>query len=165
MSTADWNGAAVVNILLYLVGIVELRSISLVAMPPTVSIESESGVTSRSTIAAALEPAESVPPSFPPWMAAPIATHSSGLMLRLGSWRSMVLTLSMMTGMRVEPPTSRTLLISAEVRPASMRAVLTGISVLCTRSRVRLLKYSRVIVISMWSGPSRPTVMNGRFTV
>ena len=44
-----WNGAAVVKILEYRVGMVELRSIRWVATPPTVSIERVSGVTSISS--------------------------------------------------------------------------------------------------------------------
>ena len=44
ISTAVWLSAAVENIWLFLVGIVVFLSISLVATPPIVSIERESGV-------------------------------------------------------------------------------------------------------------------------
>ena len=50
ISTAVWLSAAVEKIWLFFVGIVVFLSISLVAIPPIVSIESESGVTSRRRI-------------------------------------------------------------------------------------------------------------------
>ena len=81
ISTAVWLSAAVENIWLFFVGIVVFLSISLVAIPPIVSIESESGVTSRRRIS----PAPASPASLPPWIEAPIATHSSGLSDLLGS--------------------------------------------------------------------------------
>src|SRR4030095_2103578 len=49
ISTCGWLSAAVENTWLRLVGIVVLRSISLVMTPPSVSMPSESGVTSRSS--------------------------------------------------------------------------------------------------------------------
>ncbi len=55
-----------------LVGIVVLRSISRVNTPPSVSIPSDSGVTSSSTTSL------TSPCSTPAWMAAPSATTSSG---------------------------------------------------------------------------------------
>lgn len=64
---------------LFLVGIVVFRFISLVNTPPRVSIPKESGVTSsRSTSVTS-------PANTPPWMAAPIATASSGLTDLLGA--------------------------------------------------------------------------------
>src|SRR6185503_17193467 len=79
MSTAVWPSAAVEKISLLRVGMVVLRSISLVITPPSVSTPSESGVTSSSTTSL------TSPPSTPAWMAAPIATTSSGLTLLFGS--------------------------------------------------------------------------------
>ncbi len=62
ISTAVWLSAAVENIWLFLVGIVVFLSISLVATPPIVSIERESGVTSRRSTS----PAPASPASLPP---------------------------------------------------------------------------------------------------
>jgi hypothetical protein len=59
--------------------IVVLRSMSFVKTPPSVSIPRDSGVTSRSRM-----PSTS-PPEHRPAPAAPIATHSSGLMPLNGS--------------------------------------------------------------------------------
>ena len=62
MSTAVWLSAAVEKIWLFFVGIVVFLSISLVATPPIVSIDSDSGVTSRRRIS----PAPVSPASLPP---------------------------------------------------------------------------------------------------
>mmetsp|Transcript_21739 Transcript_21739/g.52323 ORF Transcript_21739/g.52323 Transcript_21739/m.52323 type:complete len:253 (-) Transcript_21739:930-1688(-) len=105
ISTVGWLSCAVENVCDFFVGITVLRPMSLVSTPPTVSIPSVSGVTSRSRRSAV-----SLPPSperMPPCTAAPYATASSGLMPLLGSlplkksWRS-----DCTLGMRVEPPTS-----------------------------------------------------------
>ena len=58
-----------------MVGITEFLEMSLVMTPPTVSIPSVRGQTSRRTIP--LVP--SSPDNTPPWIAAPYATASSGL--------------------------------------------------------------------------------------
>ena len=79
MSTAVWLSAAVEKIWLFFVGIVVFLSISFVATPPSVSMDSDSGVTSRSRMSL------TSPVSTPAWMAAPMATHSSGLMPLNGS--------------------------------------------------------------------------------
>ena len=55
------------------VGMVVLRSISLVNTPPSVSMPSDSGVTSSNSTSL------TSPLSTPAWMAAPTATTSSGL--------------------------------------------------------------------------------------
>ena len=73
MVTAVWLSSAVEKTWLFLVGMVVLRSISLVKTPPRVSMPSESGVTSSSSTSL------TSPLSTPPWMAAPMATTSSGL--------------------------------------------------------------------------------------
>ena len=49
ISTTDWLSATVVNTLVFLVGIVELRSINFSNTPPCISMPSDSGVTSRRT--------------------------------------------------------------------------------------------------------------------
>ena len=65
--------SAVVNTSVRLVGIVVLRSMSLVITPPLVSMPRLSGVTSSSRTSL------TSPRSTPAWMAAPTATTSSGL--------------------------------------------------------------------------------------
>ena len=62
ISTAVWLSAAVEKIWLFFVGIVVFLSISLVATPPIVSIDNESGVTSRRRIS----PAPASPANLPP---------------------------------------------------------------------------------------------------
>ena len=62
ISTAVWLSAAVEKIWLFFVGIVVFLSISLVATPPIVSIDSDNGVTSRRRIS----PAPVSPASLPP---------------------------------------------------------------------------------------------------
>ena len=126
-STEVWLSAAVEKTWLFLVGMVVLRSISLVNTPPIVSMPRDSGVTSSSS-----RPLTS-PPSTPPWIAAPTATHSSGLIPLKPSLPVSFLTSSCTAGIRVEPPTSRTLEISLAVKPASDIACLTGPAVASTR--------------------------------
>ena len=158
MSTAVWLSAAVEKIWLFLVGIVVFLSISLVAIPPIVSIDSDSGVTSRSRIS----PAPASPASLPPCTEAPRATHSSGFKLLLGSCPVSCFTLSCTAGIRVEPPTRRTLLSSEAVSPASDSALLTGSAVSSTRSCVSSSNFAFVRFISKCFGPSAVAVMNGR---
>ena len=55
--TAVWLSAAVVNVLLFDVGMVVLRSMSGSRTPPSVSIPSVSGVTSSRTMSLATSPA------------------------------------------------------------------------------------------------------------
>ena len=74
-----WLSAAVEKISLLRVGIVVLRSISLVNTPPRVSMPSDSGVTSSSSTSL------TSPPSTPPCTAAPTATTSSGFTPLCGS--------------------------------------------------------------------------------
>ena len=135
---------------------VVLRSIRRVNTPPTVSMPSESGVTSSSRMSL------TSPPSTPPWMAAPMATHSSGLMPLKGSLPVMFLTISCTAGMRDEPPTSTTLSICEALSPASCMAFCTHTRVLSIRSAVSSLNLARVIVMSRCFGPDASMVMNGR---
>ena len=79
ISTTSWLSTTVVKICVALVGMVELRSIRLVKMPPWVSMPSDSGVTSRSTTSLIS------PRRMPPWIAAPTATTSSGFRSRFAS--------------------------------------------------------------------------------
>ena len=158
ISTAVWLSAAVENTWLFFVGIVVFLSISLVATPPIVSMERESGVTSRRR----MSPAPASPANLPPWIAAPMATHSSGFKLLLGSLPVNCLTFSCAESIRVEPPTRRTLESSAAVKPASLNAFCTGIAVLSMRSLVSSSNLALVRFISKCFGPSAVAVMNGR---
>ena len=113
MSTAVWKGAAVVKIWLWRAGMVVLRSMILVATPPTVSMDSDSGVTSIRITSCAAEatvmPMPGLPAaSLPPCSAAPIATHSSGLSVLLAALPVSFFTISCTAGIRVLPPTSST---------------------------------------------------------
>jgi hypothetical protein len=65
--------AAVENTCDFFVGMVVLDSINLVITPPIVSIPKDKGVTSNNNTSF------TSPVKTPPWIAAPIATTSSGL--------------------------------------------------------------------------------------
>ena len=130
MSTAVWLSAAVENTWLFFVGIVVFLSISFVATPPSVSIESESGVTSsrRTSLTS--------PVKTPAWIAAPIATHSSGLIPLKGSLPVTLFTASCTAGILVDPPTRITFSISLFVTPASSIAFFIGATDFSTKSAV-----------------------------
>ena len=138
------------------VGIVVLRSISLVNTPPLVSIPSDSGVTSRSSTSL------TSPLSTPAWMAAPIATTSSGLTPRCGSLPISSRTFSCTAGIRVIPPTRITWSILAGSRPASLSACRVGPTVRSIRSWVSSVSFARDRVVSRCFGPSASAVMKGR---
>ena len=129
ISTALWLSSAVEKIWLFFVGIVVFLSIRRVATPPIVSIDSDNGVTSRRSTS----PAPASPANLPPWIDAPIATHSSGLIPLNGSFPVNCCTLLCTAGIRVEPPTNNTLLNSEAVIPASFNAEFTGPAVLSTK--------------------------------
>src|SRR5579859_4531947 len=95
---------------------VVLRSIRRVNTPPSVSMPKDSGVTSSSRTSL------TSPFSTPAWMAAPMATTSSGLTPLCGSRPKNSFTVSMIFGMRVMPPTRITSSISDALRPASLSA-------------------------------------------
>ena len=97
-----WLSAAVEKISLLRVGIVVLRSMSVVITPPSVSMPSDSGVTSSSSRSF------TSPASTPAWIAAPTATTSSGFTPLCGSLPKSSRTICCTRGMRVEPPTSTT---------------------------------------------------------
>ena len=127
MSTLVWKLAAVVKIWLRCTGNVVFRSIMRLNTSPMVSMPSDSGVTSSSR-----RPLTS-PCKTPPCSAAPMATHSSGLMSLLGSLPVKRFTAACTAGMRVEPPTSSTRFKSAGLSPASFMAWRTGSMVASTR--------------------------------
>ena len=94
--------SAVEKISDFFVGIVVLRSISFVITPPLVSMPRVSGVTSSSSTSL------TSPASTPAWIAAPMATTSSGLTPWCGSLPVSSLTLSWTAGIRLMPPTRTT---------------------------------------------------------
>ena len=158
ISTLFWLSAAVEKVSFLLVGIVVLRSISLVVTLPRVSIPKDSGVTSSSNTSL------TSPWSTPPWIAAPTATTSSGLTPCNGSLPKTALTFSTTAGIRVMPPTNTISLMSAGVSLASLRAFLAGSSVLSTRSCTNSISLARVSLYSKCLGPLASAVRNGRFT-
>jgi hypothetical protein len=114
--TAVWLSSAVENTCVALVGMVVFFSISLVITPPSVSMPSDSGVTSSSSTSL------TSPASTPPWIAAPTATASSGLTSLRGSLPKKSFTYFCTSGMRVWPPTRITSCHVAADRPASFSA-------------------------------------------
>ena len=120
ISTTDWLSATVVKTFVFFVGIVELRSISFSKTPPCVSMPRESGVTSSSTTSLIS------PLSTPPWIAAPIATTSSGLISRLGSRPKSSATIRWTFGVRVWPPTRMTWSTSEGFRFGRLQGVEAG---------------------------------------
>ena len=90
----------------------------------------------------------------PPWIAAPIATTSSGLTDLFGSFPVSLRTASTTAGIRVDPPTKITSSISDCDRPASF--------VRSTKSAVNSSNFARVNVISKCNGPDSPAVINGK---
>jgi len=153
ISTWVWLSDAVENTWLSRVGIVVLRLINGVAIPPKVSMESVSGVTSSNKISF------TSPPSTPAWIAAPTATTSSGFTPLCGSLPNCLRTTSCTIGMRVMPPTITTSLISLLFRLASAKAWATGFMVLSTKSSVSCSTLARVSVVTKCFGPEASAVI------
>ena len=135
---------------------VVLRGMSTVITPPSVSMPTESGVTSSSNRSL------TSPASTPPWIAAPMATTSSGFTPLCGSLPKYSFTTCCTRGMRVEPPTSTTSSTSEGLRPASASACLSGPIVRCTRPSTSDSSFARVSFIVMCLGPEASAVINGR---
>ena len=92
-----------------------LRGINVVITPPNVSIPNDNGVTSNNNTSL------TSPAKIAPWIAAPIATASSGLTDLFGSLPlNNLLTTSITAGILVEPPTKITSLISFGINFASL---------------------------------------------
>ena len=156
IDTAGWLSSAVENTWLFLVGIVVFFSISLVDTPPKVSIPKESGVTSNNSTSL------TSPWSTPAWIAAPIATTSSGLTLLFGSFPKKFLTSLNTFGILVIPPTIIISSISLAVIPASFKAVLQGGKVLAIKSSTSASSFALVIFKLMCLGPVLSAVIKGR---
>ncbi len=153
--TDGWLSSAVVKVSERLVGMVVLRSMSLVMTPPLVSMPSDSGVTSsrRTSLTS--------PRRTPACSAAPTATTSSGLTPLLGSLPPVSsLTRSVTAGMRVDPPTRTTWSIAETETPASLMTAWNGLRQRSSRSWVIFWNSARESVSSRKSGfLSASTVM------
>ena len=117
---------------------------------------SDSGVTSSSSTSL------TSPARTPPWIAAPIATTSSGLTPLWGSLPKKSLTTFWIAGMRVWPPTSTTSSMSLDSTPESFNACLLGAIERWTRSSTSCSSFGRVSRMFMCFGPDASAVMNGR---
>ncbi len=102
------------------------------------------------------------PASTPPWIAAPMATTSSGFTPLWGSFPKSFLTVSWTFGIRVEPPTRITSSMSSALTPASSIACLHGATVRSIRSSTSCSNLARVRVRFRCLGPDWSAVMNGR---
>src|SRR5881397_2143153 len=112
-----------------------------VVTPPRVSIPRDSGVTSsrRTSFTS--------PASTPPWIAAPIATTSSGFTPLCGSLPKKPFTTSCTFGIRVWPPTRMTSSMFDGLSPASLSACSIGGMVRFTRSSTSCSSFARVSVM------------------
>src|SRR5262245_43546307 len=120
-STAVWLSSAVLNTSVRRAGIVVFRSITLVITPPSVSIPSDSGVTSSSRTSL------TSPFSTAAWTAAPSATTSSGLTDMFGSLPPVRRRTRFCTaGILGAPPTRMTSSRSFSVSLGSSIACLNG---------------------------------------
>ncbi len=155
ISTECWLSVTVVKICDLRVGIVELRSISLVNSPPRVSMPSESGVTSSSTRSLIS------PSTIPPWIAAPTATTSSGLISREGVRPKNSATARATSGIRVCPPVRMTCCTCSGFSAAASRALRHGSSVERTRSPTSSSSCSRVSAWLRCSACVPSVAMNG----
>mmetsp|Transcript_31788 Transcript_31788/g.90287 ORF Transcript_31788/g.90287 Transcript_31788/m.90287 type:complete len:224 (+) Transcript_31788:769-1440(+) len=151
-----WLSAAVENTWDFFVGMVVFLLMRRVKTPPMVSMPRLSGVTSSSRMSF------TSPRSTPPWIAAPMATTSSGLTPLLGSLLKISFTISWTFGMRDMPPTSRTSLMSFAETPASFMQSLHGCLVRSRRGETRPSNLDLVMVVLRCLAPLASAVMKGR---
>ena len=128
----------------------------LVITPPSVSMPSESGETSRSNSSPFKSPCK-----LPAWIAAPMATTSSGFTVAFDFLPKNFSTACCTSGMRVMPPTRITSLMSDVESFASASAFLQGSSVSSTSSPTSCSSVAREILRSRCLGPAASDVMNG----
>ena len=107
-----------------------LRGINTVITPPIVSIPNDNGVTSSNNTSF------TSPEITPPWIAAPIATASSGLIPVIIFPLNFFSTSSFTAGILLEPPISSTLSISFSFSFAAFKASSIFSVVLVTKSLV-----------------------------
>ncbi len=153
MVTAGWLSSAVEKVCANFVGMVVFFVIILVITPPSVSMPSDSGVTSSSSTSLRS------PDRTWPCTAAPTATASSGFTSLRGSLPKNSLTFSCTLGMRVMPPTRMTSSMSDTDTPASLMAVRQGAMVRSIRSSTRLSSLERVSLMFRCLGPEASAVM------
>src|SRR5665213_1773427 len=158
MVTAVWLSSAVEKVFAALVGMVVFFSISLVMTPPSVSMPSDSGVTSSSSTSL------TSPASTPACTAAPTATASSGLTSLRGSLPKKSRTYFCVSGMRVCPPTRMTSATSLASSPASLSAMRHGPMVRCSRSSTSDSSLERVSLTFWCFGPAASAVIYATYT-
>mmetsp|Transcript_31089 Transcript_31089/g.73272 ORF Transcript_31089/g.73272 Transcript_31089/m.73272 type:complete len:329 (+) Transcript_31089:552-1538(+) len=156
--TCGWLSAAVLKVCCFLVGMVVLRGMSLVMTPPSVSIPSDRGVTSSNKISL------TSPFKTPPWMAAPMATTSSGLTPRDGFLPKNCSTVSWTLGIRVMPPTKMISWMSDLSTSASLMQALQGSMDRSTSGWTMFSNWAREILEFMCLGPVASAVIKGRET-
>ncbi|KAH3672085.1 hypothetical protein WICPIJ_010170 [Wickerhamomyces pijperi] len=111
--------------------------------PPYVSIPNVKGVTSNSKTSLI------APLSTPPWIAAPKATASSGLMEVFGFFLNSDSTVERIFGIRVIPPTNITSSMSSLSKSESFKARFTGSIVSLIKCRVMASNSSSVSFMEM----------------
>mmetsp|Transcript_14289 Transcript_14289/g.37899 ORF Transcript_14289/g.37899 Transcript_14289/m.37899 type:complete len:230 (+) Transcript_14289:719-1408(+) len=131
---------------------------SRVNMPPKVSIPRDKGVTSSNRTSF------TSPRNTPPWIAAPMATTSSGLTPLCGFLPKNPSTVSWTFGMRVMPPTRMTSSMEPLSTPASCTHFLHGSSVLPTKSATIPSNWALPSLTFKCFGPVASAVMNGNET-
>ena len=103
------------------------------------------------------------PPKIPAWMAAPIATTSSGFTFSLGSRSIKLRTSCLIKGILVPPPTKTTSSICTGLRPASDKARFKGRRKRLIKSPHKSSNSGRVKRVSRCLGPSASVaVINGK---
>eukprot|EP00732_Lithocolla_globosa_P002539 Lithocolla_globosa_v1_NODE_1685_length_2400_cov_184.983369.p2 type:complete len:134 gc:universal NODE_1685_length_2400_cov_184.983369:1085-1486(+) len=121
--------------------------------PPCVSIPSDRGVTSSNTRSL------TSPDNTPPWMAAPMATASSGLTLLDASFLNKSWIMVETFGILVIPPTRMTSSMSVTLIPASLMAFLQGLMVRSISFWVRDSNLERLSLTFRCLGPVLSAVM------
>ncbi len=153
ITTDVWLSEAVENTSDFLVGIVVLASISFVNTPCNVSIPKDKGITSKRITSF------TSPVKIPPWMAAPTATASSGFTPLDGFLPKNFSTSSWIFGIRVEPPTRITSVMSEMLKPESFMAWRQGVSVRYTRSSTSCSNFARErLRTKCWGTPSTAVI-------
>ena len=133
-----------------------LASIKVVITPPIVSIPKDKGVTSSNNTSF------TSPDNTPPWIAAPIATTSSGLTPLDAFLPKNFSTSSTILGIRVEPPTKITSSMSEVDKPASFNACATGAIERFTKLSANCSNLERDNFLTKCFGPEAVAVTYGK---
>mmetsp|Transcript_47565 Transcript_47565/g.147232 ORF Transcript_47565/g.147232 Transcript_47565/m.147232 type:complete len:333 (+) Transcript_47565:315-1313(+) len=160
ISTEGCESVAVEKTSVFFVGMVVFREMSTVDTPPRVSTPRDRGVTSSNTMSL------TSPASTPACTAAPTATTSSGFTLWLGALPpASSFARAWIAGIRVEPPTSTTSLMSLALSLASFSACSTGVRQRSMRLAAICSNLALESVSSMCLGPVASAVMKGSETL